>query len=91
MSLQFEYDEYSDTEDLSFKCDDSEDTSQIRFRVQRSAAGGGALSTLVNPIEIRVIPVALDNFDRKRYPPPPNFPSEPQAESKCKRVKEEGE
>ena len=82
MSLQFEYDEYSDTEDFSFKCDDSEDTSQIRFRVQRSAAGGGALSTLMSPITFRVIPVTLDNFDRKRYPPPPDFPSELRAKSK---------
>ena len=71
MSLRFSQDDYGDTEDFS----------QIRFQVQRTALGG-ALSTLVNPIEIRVIPVTLDNFDQMRYPPPPDFPSEPRAESK---------
>ena len=71
MSLQFDRDNYGDTEDLS----------QIRFQVQQTALGG-ALSTLVNPIVIRVIPVTLDNFDHVRYPPPPDFLFEPRAESK---------
>ena len=71
VSLWFDLDNYGDTEDLS----------QIRFQVQRTTPGG-ALSTLVNPIEIRVIPVTLDNFNQMRYPPPPDFPSEQRAESK---------
>ena len=71
VSLRFDQDDYANTEDME----------QITFTVQRTALGG-ALSTLVNPIEIRVIPVMLDNFDRMRYPPPPDFPTEPLAQSK---------
>ena len=71
MSIRFDQDDYGDSEALG----------RIGFRVQRTALGG-ALSTLVNPITIRVIPVTLDNFDRMRYPPPDDFPSEPQAERK---------
>ena len=71
MSLRFDQDDYANTEDME----------QITFTVQRTALGG-ALSTLVNPIVIRVIPVMLDNFDQMRYPPPPDFPTEPLAQSK---------
>ena len=71
MSLRFDQDDYANTEDMR----------QITFTVQRTALGG-AFSTLVNPIEIRVVPVMLDNFDQMRYPPPPDFPSGPRAESK---------
>ena len=71
MSIRFDQEDYANSERLG----------QIDFQVQRTALGG-ALSTLVNPITIRVIPVTLDNFDRIKYPPPPEFPSGPQAESK---------
>ena len=78
VSLRFDLGGYGDTEDHSLNCGDSD---ELRFLVQRTALSG-ALSTLVNPIVIRVIPVTLNNFDWKRYSPPPDFPSQPRAESK---------
>ena len=71
VSLRFDQDDYANTEDRE----------QITFTVQRTALGG-ALGALVNPIEIRVIPVTLDNFDQMRYPPPSDFSSGRRAESK---------
>ena len=78
VSLRFDQGGYGDTEDHSLNCGDSD---ELRFLVQRTALSG-ALSTLVNPIVIRVIPVTLNNFDWKKYSPPPDFPSQPRAESK---------